>query len=167
MGEKSTTRELDIKLAMAMGIAVYFNEWDSSQEIPLYIPSGKPWKTHSLEAKLLPNFYSNYGAAFSLLDLFKEMTAFKLERGMALWWWCGLAFASGVSVKGEGETAPIAICNVVSAGLEVYPVVSLETLTREQLLVACQKRRLKGWDEHTPRQKLIQLLSPVESTDIS
>jgi hypothetical protein len=166
MGEKSSTRELDIKLAAAMGMAVYFNEWDTSQEIPLYIPSGKPWKTHSLEAKLLPNFYSNYGAAFSLLDLFKEMTAFKLERGMAPWWWCGLAFASGVSVKGEGEAAPIAICNVVSAGLEVYPVVSLQTLSREQLLLACQKRRLKGWDEHTSRQALIQLLSPLESTDV-
>lgn len=161
MNETTIDRELDLKLAAAMDIQVYYHDWDAEREMPVYIPSGKPWKTHSLEAKPLPNFHSAYGAAFGLLDMFKELTGFKLERGIAEWWWCGIAFASGVSAKGAGPTAPIAICHAVLEGLEFYPATPLEQLPRERLLDICRKRRLKGWHADSSPQDLLALLTPV------
>lgn len=157
--DNTIDRELDLRLAAAMGITVYYHEWDGSHEMPLYIPSGKPWKTHSLEAKRLPNYHGNYGAAFALLDMFKELTAFKLERGISPWWWCGIAFSMGVSAKGEGRTAPVAICNAVLAGLEIYPAVPLASLSHQQLLAVCKKRHLKGWDQSSSTAQLLALLS--------
>lgn len=152
-------RALDLKLAEAIGIAVYYNEWDSQKEIPMHIPSGKPWNTHSMEAKPLPNYSRNYGAAFSLLDLLKEMVGFKLERGISEWWWCGIAFSSGLSAKGEGETAPVAICHAVLASLDIYPAVPLHRLTHERLMEICKKRYVKGWTEHSTKEELIGLLT--------
>jgi len=161
MNDTIIDRALDLKLSEAMGITIYYDEWDTAQEIPLHIPSGKPWKTHSLEAKPLPNFHNNYGAAFSLLDLFKEMTAFKLERGISEWWWCGIAFSIGVSAKGEGKTAPLAICNAALAGLSIFPPIPFEQLTREKLMDVCRKRHIKGWDQTSSKNELIALLSPA------
>jgi hypothetical protein len=157
-------RELDLKIAEAMGIDIYYNDWDTRHEIPLYIPSGKSWKTHSMEARPLPSYHKNYGSAFSLLDIFKNMAGFKLERGFTEWWWCGIEFITGLSAKGEGKTAPIAICNAVLSGLEIYPVISLEKLSRETLLVICKKRHIKAWTPRSTKKELIDLLDADEKT---
>lgn len=68
MNEVPIDRKLDLQIANATGIKIYYNDWDIKQEIPLYIPSGKSWKTHSMEARPLPSYHKNYGSAFSLLD---------------------------------------------------------------------------------------------------
>ncbi|MCP5420753.1 MAG: hypothetical protein H6970_05075 [Gammaproteobacteria bacterium] len=164
MNPETIDRELDLKIAAAMGIEIYFNDWDARQEIPLYIPSGKSWKTHSMEARPLPSYHKNYGAAFSLLDLFKNMAGFKLERGLTEWWWCGIEFISGLSAKGEGITAPIAICNAILSGLTVYPIIPMEKLNRETLMEMCKKRHVKSWTAHSSKKELMDLLAADEQT---
>jgi len=166
MNKEFIDRELDLQIAKATGIKVYYNDWDVKQDIPLYIPSGKPWKTHSMEARPLPSYYKNYGSAFSLLDLFSSLAGFKLERGFTQWWWCGIVFLTGLSAKGEGETAPIAICKAVLMGLEIYPVVAFEEIERETLLDICKKRHLKGWTQDSSKSELIDLLNADKETVI-
>ncbi|MEE4378904.1 MAG: hypothetical protein V2J55_15535 [Candidatus Competibacteraceae bacterium] len=166
MNEGSIDRGLDLQIAEATGIKVYYNDWDVKQEIPLYIPSGKPWKTHSMEARPLPSYYKNYGSAFSLLDLFGSLAGFKLERGFTQWWWCGIVFVTGLSAKGEGETAPIAICKAVLMGLAIYPVIAFEEIEQETLLDICKKRHLKGWTQRSSKAELIDLLNTDKATVI-
>jgi len=62
-------RELDVKLATHFwGIKkIYYGEWDEDKSWPLYIPSGKPWRTHKIDAKPIPRFTDSLDACFQLL----------------------------------------------------------------------------------------------------
>ncbi|MHB8084255.1 MAG: hypothetical protein ACYDHZ_00310 [Dehalococcoidia bacterium] len=51
---------------------VYYPDWMEGTayggEWPFYIPSGKPWRTHSIDVKPLPRFTENIAAAFQAVD---------------------------------------------------------------------------------------------------
>ena len=68
MNEKSE-QELNIKLAThLLGIKkIYYSEWDTDKSYPLYIPSGKPWRTHQIDAARVPDFTQSLNACFKLL----------------------------------------------------------------------------------------------------
>lgn len=61
-------KELDLAIAdKIFGIKkVYYGEWDTDKEYPEYIPSGKPWRTHQIDAKPIPHFSTNPDAAYVL-----------------------------------------------------------------------------------------------------
>jgi hypothetical protein len=35
---------------------IHYEEWDTGHEWPNYIPSGKPWRTHRLDAEIVPQY---------------------------------------------------------------------------------------------------------------
>ena len=49
---------LNNRLANAIGIKkIYYEEWDTEHQSPMFIPSGKPWRTHQIDAMPVPKFY--------------------------------------------------------------------------------------------------------------
>lgn len=47
--------------------SVWFEGWDTDQEFPRYIPSGKPRRTHSLDAMPVPRFTTDVGPDYAVL----------------------------------------------------------------------------------------------------
>lgn len=44
---------------------IHYDEWDTEKQSPMYIPSGKPWRTHRIDARPVPNFADpDYGIAY-------------------------------------------------------------------------------------------------------
>lgn len=66
---KIEMQKLNEKLAIKfLGIKkVYYGEWDEDKVSPMYIPSGKPWKTHQIDAVLMPRFTNSLDACFNWL----------------------------------------------------------------------------------------------------
>lgn len=64
-----TEQELNIKLATHfLGIKkIYYGDWDEDKISPMFIPSSKPWRTHSIDAIPVPNFTSSLDACFRWL----------------------------------------------------------------------------------------------------
>lgn len=66
-------RQLDAEIARRVfGIKrLYGSEgkpWQADDPWPLYIPSGKPWRTHHLDSRPLPRFSSDMDAAMLIFD---------------------------------------------------------------------------------------------------
>ncbi len=77
--ELQAGRQLDFEIALKVfGIKkVYYQEHDRKQEWPEYIPSGKPWRTHQIDARPIPHFSTEPSAAYLL----------KLEVAKRGFWW--------------------------------------------------------------------------------
>lgn len=62
-------RQLDVKLATELlGIKkVYYSDWDEDKMSPEYIPSGKPWRTHQIDARPIPCFTLSLDACVGYL----------------------------------------------------------------------------------------------------
>ena len=60
LNEKLAVRFLGIK-------KIFYGEWDSDKSWPMYIPSGKPWRTHQIDARPVPQFTASLDACFKLL----------------------------------------------------------------------------------------------------
>jgi len=104
-------REMDLLVAQKIfGIKkIYYEEWDEEKESPMYIPSGKPWRTHKIDAKTLPAFSQYAAPAIQVAGQFfrcKIDMVPKLERCVCLLWNDELTG----SISGEGKTLPLAIC---------------------------------------------------------
>ena len=63
-------REFDkLMAAEVMGIKkLHYSDYDSDKEFPYYIPSGKPWRTHQIDAKPLPRFSGDISDAWPVLE---------------------------------------------------------------------------------------------------
>ena len=60
---------------------IYYSEWDTDKHYPMYIPSGKPWRTHQIDAKPIPNFLDpNYGIASCFKWLVPKLDDWKLQK---------------------------------------------------------------------------------------
>ncbi len=61
-------RELDLVIAdKIFGIRkIHYSEWDTKHEYPEYIPSGKLWRTHQIDAKPIPHFSTSPNASYIL-----------------------------------------------------------------------------------------------------
>lgn len=62
-------QELNIRLATHfLGIKkIYYSEWDTDKSSPMCIPSGKPWRTHQIDARPVPCFTRDIDACFRVL----------------------------------------------------------------------------------------------------
>lgn len=47
---------------------IHYNSRDTKQEFPQYIPSGKPWRTHQIDAEPVPAWGRSIGEAWLLVD---------------------------------------------------------------------------------------------------
>lgn len=55
-------KELNIKIAEWLGYKIFYEEWDSEHKSPMFIPSGKPKRTHMIDAIPVPNFTDSMDA---------------------------------------------------------------------------------------------------------
>jgi hypothetical protein len=66
-----TDRELDIQvLCQLWGIKrdrIFYMDYDEEKHWPQYIPSGKPRRTHEIDAKPVPNFTTDANADYMVL----------------------------------------------------------------------------------------------------
>ena len=46
---------------------IHYGDWDTDHSYGEFIPSGKPWKTHAIDAKPVPNFRTDRNATDMLL----------------------------------------------------------------------------------------------------
>lgn len=63
-------RATDIDVLVAMGFPrkkVFFKEWDVAKTSPHYIPSGKPQRTHMIDAQPVPYFSASEMHAWSIV----------------------------------------------------------------------------------------------------
>lgn len=47
---------------------IHYGSWDTDREYGQFIPSGKPWKTHSIDAKPVPEFTTDRNATAMLVE---------------------------------------------------------------------------------------------------
>ena len=61
-------RELDLLIASKFyGIKkVYYGDWDTERGFPQCIPSSKPWRTHSIDARGVPMFSTDASDCYQL-----------------------------------------------------------------------------------------------------
>ena len=59
--------ELNEKLAKWAGFKLHYNDWDEERQFPYFIPSGKPWRTHKIDSRPVPNFPEDLNACFKWL----------------------------------------------------------------------------------------------------
>lgn len=71
----------------------------------VYIPSGKPWRTHSIDAVALPRFSEDPGAAMMLLDDWQD---YDIQRRNG--WYTVELFEPSREHRAHAETLPLAIC---------------------------------------------------------
>jgi hypothetical protein len=46
---------------------VYYEDYDEGKEYPMFIPSGKPWRTHKIDAMPVPDFVHDMNACIRLI----------------------------------------------------------------------------------------------------
>src|SRR5512147_2790096 len=91
------SRELDAEVAeKVMGIRKIFRPCDiksasesyfGSPTDYVYIPSGKPPRTHMIDAKLVPHYSTNISAAMEVVEKMQE-AGYDVEMlAHSQWWW--------------------------------------------------------------------------------
>jgi len=111
-------KELNERLAKAVGIKkIYYEEWDTEHSCPMFIPSGKPWRTHQIDAMPVPKFYLSVDTCIKLIYpiLHKpvEIGNIKLKDG-AKGWCCRI----GNSGWQQAASFPLAFCMAADKSFE-------------------------------------------------
>jgi hypothetical protein len=106
-------KELNERLAInVLNIKkIHYEEWDIDKQFPMYIPSGKPWRTHQIDARPIPNFTSSMDTCIKwIVPILKQDGVFTIlfdyiTNGVH----CSLLGDEKVSVE-IGETESLAFC---------------------------------------------------------
>jgi len=115
-------RELDLIIAnKVFGIKkIYYEEWDTEHELPMYIYSGKPWRTHRIDATPLPHFSTDPCGSYNVIIKMAEKYHWiiKGSRGVGFPWIAGLTLLTEEEICGcstyeaVGDTEMEAVCRV-------------------------------------------------------
>lgn len=93
-------------------LKIFYGEWDEYKTCPMYIPSGKPRRTHAIDAIPLPPYSTNIGAAWLVVEKMRER-GFEMylesDHGMPGRFYCSFHDSDGCK-SGMGDSAPEAIC---------------------------------------------------------
>lgn len=66
-------RTLDVALIQLLGVKkIHYQDWDEGRDHPYYIPSGKPWRTHQIDAKPVPCFATHWSHMGELLAMLAQ-----------------------------------------------------------------------------------------------
>lgn len=119
----SGDRKLDIEVARTVfGVkrvyCRYGKPWDEataehSTDRPFFIPSGKPWRTHSIDAMPVPRYSSDIGAAMLLVDRWHGDVDMRRQNGF----WLVTFFEPSREYRAIEETLPEAICRAALAAV--------------------------------------------------
>lgn len=120
--DAKTGIELDLIIAeQIFGVKkVYYSEWDEKKEYPEYIPSGKPWRTHQIDAKYIPHFSTDPSASYLLKLKMAERFHWQIKSPFYpnQPWFAGLTphnmtgFNGVPDFMGQGSTEMEAVCRV-------------------------------------------------------
>ncbi len=108
--------ELNEKLAKWAGFKLHYNDWDEERQFPYFIPSGKPWRTHKIDSRPVPNFPEDLNACFKwLVPKLKDKVdwiQFELDAGWICW--LDLGEEGQYSNQQDGvETPALALCKAI------------------------------------------------------
>jgi hypothetical protein len=113
-------RDLDVLiLCKVLGFRerqVFYQEPACGPEWPMFIPSGKPRRTHMLNAVPVPRFSTNTAAALELLETWPDLVELRRLYGR---WRCALGEvkpmrgSAGRLWQTDAETLSLAICRCV------------------------------------------------------
>ena len=121
-------RELDLIVAgKVFGIKkIHYAEYDTEQEYPEYIPSGKPWRTHQIDAKPLPHFSTDptgsHNVKLKMAETYHWVIRSPFRIGLK--WFAGLTPLGTTGWNGKpdfnasGDTEMEAVCRVALMALE-------------------------------------------------
>ena len=116
---------------------VYYPDWAAGKtyggDWPMYIPSGKPWRTHSIDGNPLPQCTKSIDAAFQAIDKLIEIGHgnFRLVHVCCV---DGFAWAAEINgpydndlggkpfYGGAGPSRQEAICSMIVKVLEAFPL---------------------------------------------
>jgi hypothetical protein len=120
------SRELDIKILTAVyGIKeskIHYGEEDTNKEWPEFIPSGKPWRTHQIDARPVPYFSTDASATYNLMLKFTNVFHWLIRSPFSPkynYWIAGLTPLESTGWNGrsdyeaQGETMMESVCLVV------------------------------------------------------
>ena len=109
---------LNEKIAKWLGFKLIYNDWDTEEEFPYFIPSGKPKRTHMIDAIPMPNFTESMDACIKFIvpkldfiNILKDIddTKYIVEVGIIVdKETCGYE-----CVYSENESLPMAFCLAV------------------------------------------------------
>lgn len=109
--------------------------WDDVDNFPLYIPSGKPWRTHSIDATVLPWFSQDIAPAWQIVEWLSGLSRIGdlcvdlcVKVGVGDGPFCEIFEKAAMGYVGQGrtfpavvveaDTAPLAICRAALAALD-------------------------------------------------
>lgn len=127
--------ELDVQVLRALfGVkrvyCRYGQPWTPDMETPtdraFYIPSGKPWRTHSIDAVPAPRFSTDIDAAWAVVERLTQMRYSVRLMTMAEHYNVAhvkLSVMSFGECQAKANTMPEAICRVALAALTERPAV--------------------------------------------
>jgi len=109
-------RELDKKLAVHfLGIKkIYYDEeWDTDKINPMYIPSGKPWRTHRIDAKIIPYFTFSFDACIKWIVPKLDYFCLQKEEYGDKGFYADVSIGEQYAEYYQGETLALAFCLAV------------------------------------------------------
>lgn len=99
--------ELAKEIAELCGIKIHYAAYDTKEQWPTYIPSGKPVRTHSIDLRPIPEPDRDRAACMELLDFILSHPDVKHaemnKRGVWYQFWVTL-FRPDTRVSAVGET---------------------------------------------------------------
>ena len=143
-------RELDLIIASKIfGIKkIHYGKWDTEKKFPQYIPSGKPWRTHQIDAKPVPAFSTHIAHAWEIVEKLRR-DGWNISISADNGWGCTFY---KVNVQGDeqfnatweeshgpinSDTTPLAICRAALLTLETSHALRHEHRTRSQRRALC------------------------------
>ena len=95
--------------------------WSEGAPYPYYIPSGKPWRTHRIDAQPVPRFSTSIAAAWTIVERLgdlgaccvsvdREQIAGHVMVDVKVVWTGPNVGDHGNTFRAAAETAPLAIC---------------------------------------------------------
>lgn len=111
-------QKLNEKLAREfLGVKkIYYSEWDEDKTSPMFIPSGKPWRTHQIDSCLIPRFTDSLDSCFQGLvrKLSKDSWDAIRFRETPDGWVCQIySDRLRVGYDGYGASPSVALCLAV------------------------------------------------------
>lgn len=122
MSELEAGPEVDAAIAQRIfGVKRLY--YPSGPDWPYYIPSGKPWRTHSIDNRPLPHFSRDPAAAMTILDRAEYWQSGYIAKrdqdGNGPYYSCTLAWElMGPLYSAHALTWPLAVCAAALASKE-------------------------------------------------
>ncbi|KKL10661.1 hypothetical protein LCGC14_2553610 [marine sediment metagenome] len=112
--------ELNLKLAKWLGWKLHYQYYDEDKRFPYFIPSGKPWRTHKIDGRPLPNFTESLDDCFKwlmpkLVELGFDNVAvqFTWQKGYYGEGHCAHLFRNHIGKTAYANTPALALCKAV------------------------------------------------------